>query len=296
LARFEREAEIELIEGRPSGLFDIAQALFPDGGLMFSRLSKAARGYMLAEQGRIDAPLVPREAEEIRLDPAHTAELAAHAILRECLDHIALNIVVFQKMDDPEAPHQLRVGLRRLRSAFSVFSSVLESPEMQKLKSGARWLGQEVGRLRDFDVGIDDIVRREAEAYHQESCLSSIAEALRSEALQLREDLRKLLAESRCQTFLIDLARFVETRGWLVAEDFGQTERLAAPVKEFAAQALSKRWKKVSKSARMLESLDADQRHELPDPVSSLILPAAECIGTADVWDAFVAKHQNKLY
>jgi inorganic triphosphatase YgiF len=265
-----REVEIELIEGRPSGLFDIAKALFPEGGLRFSRLSKAARGYMLAEQGRIEAPLVPKQAEEVALDPAQTAELAALAILRECLDQIALNIVVVRKIDDPEGPHQLRVGLRRLRSAFSVYSSVLKSPEMQKLKREARWLGQEVGRLRDFEVVTNDIVRQEAEAHPEESCLSSVADALQSEARELREDLRKLLAEGRCQAFLIDLARFVETRGWLVAEDLGQTERLAAPVNGLAVQALSKRWKKVSKWARMLETLDADQRHELRKEVKKL--------------------------
>src|SRR5262249_25631739 len=35
-----REAEIEFVEGRRADLFDIAHALFPDGGLRFSRISK----------------------------------------------------------------------------------------------------------------------------------------------------------------------------------------------------------------------------------------------------------------
>src|SRR5262245_47410569 len=35
-----REAEIELIDGSPTALFDIAHMLFPDGGLEFSTLSK----------------------------------------------------------------------------------------------------------------------------------------------------------------------------------------------------------------------------------------------------------------
>ena len=72
------------------------------------------------------------------------------------------------------------------------------------------------------------------------------------------------------QAFLIGLARFVETRGWLVAQDFGQTERLAAPVSELAEGALSKRWKKVGKRAHGLETLDADQRHELRKQLKKL--------------------------
>ena len=64
-----REVEIELIEGSPGGLFDIAHALFPDGGLRFSRLSKAARGYLLAERGELTCrsrPETPRRLRSIR--------------------------------------------------------------------------------------------------------------------------------------------------------------------------------------------------------------------------------------
>jgi triphosphatase len=264
------EAEIELIEGRASGLFDIAQTLFPDGGLRFSRLSKAARGYLLSEQGQVEPPLVPREAQEIALDPAQTAEHAARDILRECLDHIAMNMVVVQKLDDPEGPHQLRVGLRRLRSAFSIFSPLLDSPAMTRLKDEARWLGREVGRLRDFEVVANDIVRPEAEANRQEASLSALADSLEGEAGAVRLRLRKILTEARGQAFLIGLARFVETRGWLLPEDLGQTERLATPVTEIATAALSKRWKKVGQHGRVIESLDADQRHELRKELKKL--------------------------
>ncbi|MCO5164246.1 MAG: hypothetical protein M9939_24420 [Mesorhizobium sp.] len=80
-----REVEIELIEGGLARLFDIPHALFADGGLRFSRLTKSARGYLLAEQGYVDPPLVPRNAQEVALDPTQNAERAARDIFRECL-------------------------------------------------------------------------------------------------------------------------------------------------------------------------------------------------------------------
>ena len=123
-----REAEIELLEGSPTGLFDIAHKLFPEGGLQFSRLSKSARGYLLAEEGRIEPPLAPRNAGAIAVDPDQIAEQAARDVLRDCLDQIATNFVVVRKLDDIEGPHQLRVGLRRLRSVFSVYRSALAEP------------------------------------------------------------------------------------------------------------------------------------------------------------------------
>jgi CHAD domain-containing protein len=204
------------------------------------------------------------------LDPALTAEQAAREILRECLDQIATNVLVVRQMDDIEGPHQLRVGLRRLRSAFSVYAPVLRSPEMKRLDAEARWLGQEVGGLRDLDVVANDMARREAEIHPDEPELSALADVVLRQAEKRREQLRKLLDVARVQAFLIDLARFVETRGWLVPQDFGQTERLAAPIATLASQSLDKRWKKVANRAQGLETLTVEQRHELRKELKKL--------------------------
>jgi inorganic triphosphatase YgiF len=265
-----REAEIELIEGSTSGLFDIARVLFPHGGLRFSELSKAARGYLLAAEGRIEQPLAPRNARAVALHPDQTGEQAARDILRGCVEQIAANMVVARELDDPEGPHQLRVGLRRLRSAFSVFSSVLQNSETSRLNEEARWLGRQVGYLRDLDVVANEIVGREAAAHPDEAGLSALANALRSEASAIRDELRICLAGPRAQAFLLDLVRFVETRGWLVQQDSGQAERLAAPVREVARQALKKCWKKVVRQAGDLETLSAEQRHELRKELKKL--------------------------
>jgi inorganic triphosphatase YgiF len=265
-----REAEIGLIEGSPNGLFEIAQRLFPEGGLRFSRLSKAARGYLLAEQGRTDLALEPKSAEKIALDKAQRVEQAARDILRDCLDQISTNMVVVRKLNDMEGPHQLRVGLRRLRSAFSAFSSALQGPETTRLGEEARWLGKEVGQLRDLEVVTNEIVRREAETHLQESALWILAEALQAQVDARLDHLRRVLAEARAQRFLIDLARFVETRGWLVAEDFGQTERLGTSISDFAGKALSKARKKVRKRARRFDTLNEEERHELRKAMKNL--------------------------
>ena len=238
--------------------------------MQFSRLSKSARGYLLAEEGRIEPPLAAQNARTIAVDPDQIAEQAARDILRDCLDQIAANFVVVRKLDDIEGPHQLRIGLRRLRSVFSVYKSALESPEMARLSGEAKWLGQEVGRLRDLDVVANDIVGREAALHPDEPGLSALAEALARQAGERRDHVRTLLMAARAQAFLIDLAQFVETRGWLVPADFAQTGRLAVPVVDLAHRGLNKRWKKVSKAAQGLETLTAEQRHALRKELKKL--------------------------
>jgi len=264
------EVEIELLEGSPTGLFDMAQMLFPDGGLRFSRLSKSARGYLLAEKGWIEPPCAPRNAAAVAFETGEIAEQAARDILRECLDQIASNYRAVRELDEAEGPHQLRVGLRRLRSVFSAYGPVLKSQEMSRLGEEARWLGQEVGSLRDLDVVADDIVRREAALHPDEKGLVDLADALSQRGAERRGVLRKLIAGPRAQKFLLDLARFTETRGWLVPEDFDQTRRLAMPVAELSDQSLAKCWKKVARRAHDLETLTVEERHELRKALKKL--------------------------
>ena len=265
-----REAEIELIEGSPDRLFDIAGLLLPDCGLRFSRLPKSARGYLLAEQGYVEPPLAPRNALDVALDEAQTAEQAARDALRECVEQIAHNAGVVVMLDDPEGPHQLRIGLRRLRSVFAMFRDILDGPPMRRLNDEARWLGQEVGRLRDMDVLAGEIARREAAAHPEETTLAALADVLDGEATRLRGAVRGVLMEPRAQAFILDLARFTETRGWLVAGDCAQMERLAGPVGEIAGAALRKRWTKCRKLAQELGTLSPEARHELRKELKKL--------------------------
>src|SRR3954468_9590486 len=70
-------------------LLATARALFHEG---LSRSSKAARCYLLVEDGNIDLPLAPRNAEPIDVNPDQSIGEAAIVALCECLDQIATNV------------------------------------------------------------------------------------------------------------------------------------------------------------------------------------------------------------
>lgn len=264
------EAEIELIDGSPGRLFDVAELLLPPGSLRFSRLAKSARGYLLAEKGVVEPPVLPRNAEAVPLEPSQTVEQAGCAVLRECLAQVAANVIAARELDDAECVHQLRVGLRRLRSAFGVFSLPFGGPAMTALNEEAKWLGQEAGAMRDLDVASTEILEPAARAHPEVPGLAELARRIADEAVAHRAVLRKVLADQRTQTFLIDLARFVETRGWLDRGDLDQSARLAEPVGIYAGTALAKRWKKVRKAGRGFDELSDEARHELRKELKKL--------------------------
>lgn len=264
------ELEIERIEGSPKALFDVANALYPDGGLRFSRLPKSARAELLASEGRVSPRPAPRNAVQVALSGDMSIEAAARDIMRECADQICANIDVVRDTDDIEGPHQLRVGLRRLRSWLSIFRHVARSAELDRLAREASWLAGEVSRLRDMDVACRDIVGAEAARYPGESALAALAALFARHSADERENLLLVLNGRRTQAFELDLVRFVETRGWFEEADLGQSRRLAAPVSAFADDALARRWKKARRHARGLKKLSVAERHELRKELKKL--------------------------
>ncbi|MEV8467706.1 CHAD domain-containing protein [Fluviibacterium sp. DFM31] len=264
------EVELELVSGEIAALFTLTGRLFPEGGLRFAPISKAARGYMLAADGRIAAAPAPRNAHPVPLTPEQTGETAAREVLRECFDQIIRNIDTVRDTDDPESVHQLRIGLRRFRSASALFRPVIGHPKLTQLSAEARWLSREVGQLRDLDVALSELVLPEAKACPEEPGFAQLADLLETRRQAQRDRLREVLTSARSQSFVLDLARFIETRGWLRPDDFAQDYRLSRPVKKLARRALRKRWTACETRAKGIETLSIDARHTLRKELKKL--------------------------
>ncbi|MEM7500090.1 MAG: CHAD domain-containing protein [Pseudomonadota bacterium] len=281
------ELELELIEGPPTTLFDLARRLFPEGPLRFSTLSKAARGRRLAAGSPAVAPAVPRNAERPAIAKNASVEAAGREILAECFAQIVANVEAVAAGDDAEGPHQLRIGLRRLRSALRLTRPAFDGVRHRMLEGEAKWLGAETGRLRDVDVALADLVAPAAARAPEEPGFAPLAAALGERAGGERARLRATLAGARATAFLLDLAEYVALRGWLDPADHDQTARLARPFAKLAAEAMRKADAKVAKRARVgkggIESLDIEARHELRKAVKALRYMLEF---TAPVWPA----------
>jgi triphosphatase len=202
------EIEFELIEGQTPVLFDIVKAIFPQGGLRFSRKSKAARGFMLMEKGIVEDAVSPRNAKDVSARTGDKAEEAVLRVLEDCADQIGANMEVVRLLDDTEGAHQLRVGLRRLRSAFQLFEPVLASGEMERLEAEAKWLAADVGRLRDLDACGADVVEPQMENHPDEVELAALRLRLAQRADVVRAEVREILVSERAQGFILDLAKY----------------------------------------------------------------------------------------
>ncbi|NGZ88082.1 CYTH and CHAD domain-containing protein [Duganella aceris] len=148
------EIELELKDGNPASLFAFALQLHEQIPLRLSNINKAERGYMLVRQ----TGTVPYRAKALELPADATLAETLPAVLGNCLQQIQRNENAVIDGDDAETLHQMRVGVRRLRSALKLFESVAPCPPA--LLEDVGWLGAELGAARDWDVLLTSTLAR----------------------------------------------------------------------------------------------------------------------------------------
>jgi inorganic triphosphatase YgiF len=247
------EAELELKSGARSELIDAAEALFADHPFNCFQVSKAERGYelMLGRTESSPAPLASA-VPDYRWD-ATCAEVLAQ-FMAATAQQIVLNRRVVLETDDPEGAHQLRVGLRRLRTALRVFGPLLGNAA-ESLETHCKALARVVGQLRDADVLLQDICAPLAGAAHAEQGMHALHDVLSAHRTQKRNEVRKVLNGREWNALQIQLAL------WPKALD--RNRLLNGRVSDWAPQALDRAWKKVVKKGKNIAVLDTKQRHEL---------------------------------
>ena len=143
------ELELELVEGQVDELSTLARLWAERHGLWFSTVSKAERGLRLA-MGQSTRPAVKASAPQFKPgDGFPDGPAVQRAVLAACLAQILPNASeIAAGSDDAAQIHQLRVGLRRLRTALR---------ELQPLGAGLddAWLAPLVRTFRALGVQRD---------------------------------------------------------------------------------------------------------------------------------------------
>lgn len=107
---------------------------------------------MTQPTGATGAPMAP-----IVLSPDMTATRALDIIVRAAGEHISRHVGLLGTGRDPEVLHQVRVGIRRERVAFSLLRRPLgDGEKLAWVSTEIRDLAVPLGRARDLDVAVRD--------------------------------------------------------------------------------------------------------------------------------------------
>jgi len=236
-----REVEVEFAERCPPGLLEeIVARLRRAGSGPAHRVAKHLRALGL-ESGVVPEVSIPEVASD---DPA--AQVVRRAI--------ATSVVALVRHDpgvrvdeDIEDVHQMRVAVRRLRSHLRTFRPLLDADWARGLQKDLRWLGSELGRVRDADVlaGRFRLAASELPAAERRA-----AKGLLDRLEETRGgDLERLLQALRSPRFLELAQRLVEA-----AREPRLRPEAGGPARVVVAPLVQGRWKRLARSVDELGS------------------------------------------
>lgn len=256
-----REAELELKAGSAEGLLLAAEKLLARNELKLGLRSKAERGYRLV-LGKNDNSTEPEKARPARISRKDSSRKALSSILDSAVRQVLVNRRAVLETNDPEAAHQLRIGLRRLRSALRVLRPVVDSSSLRAFERSARNIGRHVGKLRDADVLISGIHAPVEAVATDKTGFADLHQALVRDREAKRDDVRQVLSASQWTKLQLYLTLWPRT--------LDDIKGLNKSITKLARRVLTKAWKKPAKLGRHLDSLDSAQRHEMRKSLKKL--------------------------
>lgn len=252
------EIEIELKQGERGDLAMLARKLAHEISVTLGVRAKAELGYGLLERTIND----PMSAEAVELDQAATAADAFAVIGLSCLRQVAVNEFAVRQ-GDPEGIHQMRVGLRRLRAALSLFKDMLQRKETDRLKGELKWLTEQLGSARDADVLMSKTVVPYLERHPERREFEVLAHDLERQRKAGFARARAAVESSRFRDLLPDCALWLIDGEWRNDDDDLKRALRERAATTFAQEELARRTRKIVKRARKLKRLDARGRHKL---------------------------------
>jgi triphosphatase len=253
------EVELELERGQVTELFDNARKLTRAVPARLALKSKSERGYELID-GEQDVPV---KAVKIDLPADANARDAFKLIGLACLKQVVDNEPALLKAD-PEGIHQMRVGLRRLRAAMSLFADLLRDSQTAAIKAELKWLTNELGPARELEVLVNRVVAPAKRQRRRWRGMPSLAQdiAERRDAALVRA--RDAVQSTRFRALTVDIAAWLHTGQWTDPQDDDLVrDQGDLAIEAFAIHQLTRRRRKIRKKGKALAELDERRRHKL---------------------------------
>ena len=276
------------------GILRAVTAERPAARLLLSGAPEAVReaALLIATSVHATIPAQPLTAQAIALatgwspPPRHLGapELPDEAnTLTAALAHIMghlLDVVLWHatRLDQgPEAVHQMRVAVRRARSAISLFRPGFAAQALTPLQAPLKILNGQLGAVRDWDVFTGETLPAVQAALPQDERLQRLASAAARRRQTLHKALDGWLKDPSFHLLTIHLAWCIASDSWHIlaapepaaepqAEDVQPEPPPEEPCSEldgFASAMLRRRWKRLVSAGKGMDDMDLPSLHDV---------------------------------
>jgi triphosphatase len=246
------EIELELKQGHQGRLFEFALQLQENIPLSIENISKAQRAYAYYRR----QPLKIGKSKPVKLRRKMHANEALKRIVQACLIQLQSNQNMVLHGSDVEGVHQMRIALRRLRSALKVFSRITRKQSSANIMEELVWITNVLGDARDLDVFVTETLPPMLKQMQNQPSLALLAEKAKQERKQAYINVREAISSQRYQHLLLTLGDWLENQRWRKQKVTDITADIIAKT------LLTKRFKLLKHSGKGLKQAEPEERHE----------------------------------
>ena len=205
-----------------------------------------------------------------------------HRSIRGSYERLIAHEAGLRAGDDPEAVHQARVATRRLRSDLRTFEPFLQGPWAAELGADLRWIGSELGALRDIEV-LRDRLRAHASSLPaaEADAATRVVRRLDADREAVRYDLLSMLAQPRYGHVRDRLAAAAALPAF--------TNAAFASASAALTKVIHARWKKVRSAVRKAGDNPPD------GALHRVRVRAKRCRYAAEACESVYGKHARRL-
>lgn len=211
------------------------------------------------EQQESDSANLPAaiKAKPIELSENDALEDAAATIFSASLEHFLANVPLLPTSSAQESVHQMRVALRRLRAAISLFRPTLAGPALETARDRAKTLASVLGGARDWDVFGVTLKSGVRQAIGDDPSFRALTDTLESLREKAYRAAHEAVSSDDTSRFVGDLRLAIERHDWEIEPEM----RAPGSACRFAAHALTRLHKRLLKKSKGFATLSAEERH-----------------------------------
>ncbi len=248
-----------VLEAPTSSLLVLSGQLAASLALAVPRCSLAAEAIALAH----GAPPPARRDGGPEVPPDTTVGAAAALVIGHLADVILAGIPGVIAGTTPEPVHAMRVALRRLRSALSVFRRAVDGPAVAAVKPLLHDLAAALGTARDWDVFLMGTGQQVAAALDGDQRIQTMLAAARKQREAAYGALRCLFASAEFRQLAVALVQLAALRPWEFDADQERWAILRGDAAGYAAALLAKRHEHMLAPGHDISGLAATELHAL---------------------------------
>ena len=208
---------------------------------------------------RVARPPRHHKAKAIKLKASATIDEAVAAIFTSCRDHWTANIPAAQRTADVNALYQMRVGVRRFRTALSFFKQFIPKSQSDAFGSGARFMNATLGPIRDLDVVILNLNEMQRGDPGNASATKALLLQASQERRRARKALKLMLSSAKYKSFVKRLESWLEERKLSTRRD-GTTRHAAMA---YAIDKLNIQIQEIQRKTKKVKGASARDLHDL---------------------------------